>query len=181
MTVPLGIQREIAGLCRWCDSPRLEGLKLCQTHLDAKRASNRRWRAALRKERRKNRRCFDCGGKSKSVRCSRCQRKRKKPRVVEKTVGVVDQWRVDPGTTWLRFRGKGRRGRLTRAEQAEEYKRDADFAIEGLREFKRRLDVWVSEDVQTLGPVQREEVKRRTGEPLGVAGRFVDELHDRFR
>lgn len=80
----------------------------------------------------------------------------------------------------MRFRGKGRRGRLTREEQAEEDKRDARFAIADIEKFVEAIDVVMSDRVQQLGRIQRDEAKRQAAAHLGSARRFLEDLEERY-
>lgn len=178
--LPLYVQRQLAHQCVRCGQPAAEDSDFCQPHLDAKRASARAYQARRRDARRRSRKCVDCGKASKKRRCRSCW---KKSRGVDQEFrGVVKQelWRVDPGTTWNRFRGKGRRGRLTREEQAEEDKRDARFAIAEIEKFIDSVSIVISPAVQNLPRIQRDEAKRRAAQYLGTAGRFLDELMDRY-
>lgn len=181
-TLSVYLQRKLAHECIRCGAPAAKDSDYCHAHLEAKRATDRKWQANRRKAARKARRCRDCKRKSKTIRCRTCQRKKR--RGVEKAARGVDKkeiWRVDPGTTWNRFRGKGRRGRLTREEQAEEDKRDARFAIAEIEKFIKAVDVVMSPGVQELGPIQRQEAKRGAAQFLGTAGRFLDALADRYQ
>jgi hypothetical protein len=94
------------------------------------------------------------------------------------------RWRADPNKygdlVWNRYRGKGRRGRLTREEQAEEDKRDARFAIAEIEKFIRAVDVVISSAVQDLPRIQRDAARRQAADPLRFAGRLIDDLADRY-
>lgn len=181
-SLPLYLKRQLAHECVRCGGPAVPDSDYCQPHLDDKRAVDRKWRSASRKAARKRRRCRDCKRKCKTLRCPDCQRK--KGRGVEKIAGGVDKeqiWRVDPGTNWNRFRGKGRRGRLTREEQAEEDKRDINMAIADLiRVRDKGIPALLSEDVQWLPRFQREEARRVAMEPCGRAVRAIVHLARRY-
>lgn len=94
--------------------------------------------------------------------------------------GADPQWRVDPGTNWARFRGKGRRGRLTREEQIDEDIRDVGFAMDELAKLTRALEQLKRPEVMALPPIQREEARRELGLYIGAATRFLDGLADRY-
>lgn len=178
-SIPLYLERKLAHLCTRCGQPAAEDSDLCTAHLEDSRKRAREGMARARKARRNDRKCVDCGKASKRYRCKKCWT----PPSVNKTSASVNKpeiWRVDPGTTWNRFRGKGRRGRLTREEQAEEDKRDARFAIAEIEKFIANIDVLMSAEVQALPKIQRDEAKRIAAQYLGTAGRFLDELADKY-
>lgn len=179
-TIPTYLSRKLAHKCVRCGQAAAPDSDFCQPHLDAKRADDRAGKAEKRAALRKAKRCVDCRKPSKKRRCRTCWRKSRG--VVKEKKGVVKEeiWRVDPGTEWNRYRGKGRRGRLTREEQAEEDKRDALFAIDEIKKFISSVDVVMSPAVQELGPIGRTEAKRQAAQFLGTAGRFLDELADRY-
>lgn len=141
------------------------------------------------------------GARIKMLRCSACirvhkkqmQERREKTRGVRIGVGGVPTEASDPrfrvesdlrperaGQTTLRYIGKGRRGRLTREEQAAEDKRDAMFAIDGIKKFIAAVDVVMSDEVQSLPPIQLQAAKREAAQHLGNAGRFLDALAERY-
>jgi hypothetical protein len=181
-TLPLYLQRKLAGQCTRCGESAAVDSDLCKPHLDDRRKRSRRAMSAQRKRLRDKRKCVGCGVKSKAYRCRKCIAARKRTGVSKIASGVsnAEIWRVDPGTTWSRYRGKGRRGRLTKEEQAEEDKRDARFAIEEIEKFVRAVDVVISPTVQALPRIQRDAAKREAAQYLGTAGRFLDDLADKY-
>lgn len=181
-TLPVYLQRKLAGMCTRCGEAAADDSDLCKPHRDDQRKRSRMSMSMQRKRLRDNRKCVQCGAKSKSYRCRKCVKARKRAGVNKIASGVnkAEIWRVDPGTTWNRFRGKGRRGRLTREEQAEEDKRDARFAITEIEKFISAVDVVISPAVQDLPRIQRDAAKREAAQYLGIAGRFVDELADKY-
>jgi hypothetical protein len=181
-TLPLYLQRKLAGQCTRCGEPAAKDSDMCKPHLEDRRKRSRAAMSKQRKRLRDNRKCVGCGAKSKAYRCAKCVKARK-PSGVSKAAGGVSKeeiWRVDPGTTWSRYRGKGRRGRLTREEQAEEDKRYARFAIGEIEKFIVAVGVVIGPEVQALPRIQRDAAKREAAQYLGTAGRFLDDLADRY-
>lgn len=175
--IPLPVRRQLDSRCERCDASALTGRRLCQEHLDAKRASDRRSAKKRRTALRRSRRCVDCRKTSKLRRCRPCWKRSRGGRTENQGVG---QWRVDPGTNWMRFRGKGRRGRLTREEQIDEDIRDAGFAIEELRKFVEKAAVLKRPEIMGLPTIQRDAARREVGQHLGFSGRILDDLNERY-
>jgi hypothetical protein len=197
-TLPIRVEKRISGTCCYsgCAERAADG-DYCPTH-DA----HERGRDAAKKKRRRQAladdgQCIDgCGrvvGKRKRAngtiqqrRCSKCRgAKLAKERSARASRGVPvtedgvpgessdpGPWRVDPGTTWMRFRGKGRRGRLTREEQDREDERDLEIAIEYLAQAKRGISIARVEG-DTLPRVQREAAWREVGALAGAAERIA--------
>lgn len=182
-TLPRDLVRKLARECLRCGQPAAPDSDECAEHEADTRKRKRKSAAKRRARLRKAKRCRDCGKRSKKLRCPRCE---KKNRRVDKITIRVDKpadgerWRVDPGTNWNRFRGKGRRGRLTREEQIAEDVRDARFAIAEIEKFIEALGVLQHPEVQDLPPIQRAAAKRVPAQFLGVAGRFLDEIAGRY-
>jgi hypothetical protein len=175
------VQKRLEQKCDRCELDAVAGRRLCQSHLDARRKRDAAKKKRRRARRRDARRCIDCRRPTKKQRCPKCYgESRGVPRERGVSPPAEDSWRVDPGTTWMRFRGKGRRGRLTREEQIEEDKRDARFAIAEIEKFVHALDVVASPEVQALPMIQRAEARRLAGAFLGFAGRFLDDLADKY-
>lgn len=115
-------------------------------------------------------------------RCSKCRKvhnedrrdERAKARVTGIDRGVTGaeiaadetdpRWRVDPGTSWQRFRGKGRRGRLTREEQIDEIDRDRRHARENDAALGRALPLLKLPEVMELPVIQRGAAWREVGQ-----------------
>lgn len=180
--LPLYLSRKLSGRCTRCGATAAKDSDLCKPHLDDRRRRTRMAMSMQRKQLRKARKCVGCGKPSKSYRCRRCIAARKRAGVSKVESGVSNEgvWRVDPGTEWNRYRGKAKRGRLTREEQIDEDARDARFAIEELEKFIEALGHLKTPEVQELPMIQRQEAKKRVGLFLGSAGRFLDELHDKY-
>ncbi len=205
--LPITIEKQIARTCTYsgCDDRADDDSEYCGPHeahergRKANAARRRRQRLAdagvcivegcgrkVPKRKRKNgtvqqRRCGGCGKEHRAA----MRVKSHAPGVAGMGAGVAGDpsdplWRVDPGTTWKRFRGKGRRGRLTREEQAAEDKRDAKFAIDAIKDFIGAIDIVMSEAVQALGRIQRDEAKRQAAQHLGSARRFLEDLEERY-
>jgi len=180
-TLPLPLERSLALKCERCDLDAVKGKRLCQAHLDDKRAREKRSAKKRRDQRRRSRRCVDCKRRCQKRRCRGCWQKSRGVNQNRKGVNNADgNWRVDPGTNWMRFRGKGRRGRLTREEQIDEDIRDAGFAIEELRTYVEKAAVLKRPDVMALPTIQRDAARREVGQHLGFAGRLVDDLAERY-
>lgn len=182
-TPPLAVTRLLERTCVRCGKePAVEKRTIGQACLDAKRTANKAYMRRIRAERRRAKQCVDCGKKCKKRRCPDCWRASRgggaNAEGVEQKDGI---WRADPGTNWMRFRGKGRRGRLTREEQIDEDIRDAGFAIEELRKFVEKAAILKRPDVMNLPSIQRDAARREVGQHLGFAGRIVDDLSDRYR
>lgn len=140
------------------------------------------------------------GGKFKLVRCGTCKRRRKKADAAErKKQGVslesagVPSAPLDPhfriehdkrperaGQSTVRYVGKSHRGRLSREEQIAEDQRDAQFAIDYLKEFVRALSVLKRGDVLDLPAVQRSAAHREAAQFPSSAARICDDLAERY-
>lgn len=170
------VQRKLDHQCLWCGEDAAPDSDHCQRHTEHRRALDRVGKARRRAKLRKRGRCVDCKRKSKAYRCDACLAKSVRQAPV--SVGEREEiWRVDPGTTWNRFRGKGRRGRLTREQQREEDKRDARWAIRELEKFIANVDELEAAD--ELPPIQRKEARKVAAAPLGFARRIIEGLEDR--
>lgn len=100
--------------------------------------------------------------------------------VTEATDENDPRFRCDPGTNWSRYRGKGRRGRLTREEQIDEDIRDLRHAIAYLHDAARRIERLKLPEVMELPTIQRQAAYRTAGEPIGSATRQLEELAERY-
>lgn len=171
--------RKLARLCTRCGAELAEDSESLEC--DACREDSRRRQRETAKVRRAKRRragqCAGCGRRCRRYRCAKCL----KPSGVNKdspSVNTDKQWRVDPGTEWMRYRGKGRRGRLTREEQLDEYARDAGFAIGYLQRFVKELPGL--KRLSDVPVIQRKAAWREVGERLGSAERIIELLRDVF-
>lgn len=137
------------------------------------------------------RRCRECreshAKKCRESRAKKCREDRKDasvPGAVPSVPGAPSNWRTDNsgrnGTEVLRYHGRSRRGRLSREEQLDEDARDARFAVAELEKFIRAVGVLKRTDLQSLPPIQRVEAKRQASLFLGSAGRFIDELLEKY-
>lgn len=202
-TLPIRLEKQISGKCCYsgCGEDALDGSDYCGPH-DA----HERGRDAGKKRRRRQRLadagfCREgCGrrvprkrrpdGSVIQRRCSVCKKLHKRRRVPGETRGVPgessgepakQQWRVDPGTNWMRFRGKGRRGRLTREEQIDEDIRDVGFAHAELEKLARALERLKLPEVMELPAIQREAARRAAGLFISLPMRILDELAEKYR
>lgn len=177
------LEKRLRHECLRCTDQALPDSDFCGPHRDKERKAKRESAQKRRKGFRFAGKCVDCGRRSKKWRCPKCHRKSRTEKGVERKARGVEKreiWRNDPGTNWNRYRGKGRRGRLTREEQQAEDERDAKFAIAELEKFiveSRRL---VRPEVLELPRIQREEERRKATLYLGNAGRFIDELAEKY-
>lgn len=184
--MPLYLRRKLAGRCTRCGETAAKDAGLCLQHLEQARASDRRWRKQRRKARKKKGLCIDCGKRSKTLRCRRCYRRSRyeRPGVDSQHAGVdkPGNWRPDfspdTGAEWQRYRGKGRRGRLTTEEQIDEWKRDITFAIEKAKDCLRSLEVLKTADVQELPRIQRAAAYREVADLAGQSSRLADGVED---
>lgn len=185
--IPLYLAKKLARVCTrsGCDAEAGEDSGECPLHHEESKARKRHSAKLRRALRRKKRQCRDCGRKSKRLRCPRCYRKSRG--VAKPTEGVdkpAGNWRPDydpeTGAEWQRYRGKGRRGRLTTEQQLDEDKRDGRIAIEQIEKFMRECDVLKHPDVLALPRIQRDALRRQAGALLAHAVRFLDDLVDRF-
>lgn len=130
------------------------------------------------------------------TRCSACKKRhagkqserRAKQRGINGSVcGVIGtdeaydpRWRPDydpiTGAAWNRYRGKGRRGRLTREEQLDEIIRDLGFARDKIVDAMRSVAVLKLPEVVELPVIQREAAKREAFDPIEQAARILDGL-----
>lgn len=201
MTLSVRLTRQLAGKCCYsgCDDRALDGSDYCAPH-DA----HERGRDANKKRRRRKRLaqaglCVGgCGtkvgkrGSRKLKRCRACRKALRDEARLRRSVpgdpGSVPgegNWRPDydpkTGSEIQRYRGKGRRGRLTLEEQLDEIRRDVLFAIEKLRDCARSIDVLKTPDVQELPPLQRRAAYREVADLAGQAGRLTDAVEDALK
>ena len=174
------LEKRLRHECLDCSGQALPDSDFCEPHRNANRKRARDGAKKRRQGYRHNGRCVDCGRRSKKWRCPRCYRKSRGVKAQSKGVTKNEIWRVDPGTTWSRFRGKGRRGRLTREEQQVEDERDARFAIAAIEQFIVESKRLVTPSVLELPKIQRDEERRKVTAHLARAGRFLDELADKY-
>lgn len=198
------IRKRLAGVCQDCSAPAGDSDYCEKHYAMAKardrkaRRKERRRRAEQglcrdgcgRRVSKKRR----AGGVLMQIRCPSCrkrhsaeQKERRDRRGVDGSDrGVIgndadpsfDQWRPDAsapdGSVWNRYRGKGRRGRLTKAETAEEHKRDINAAIAKLVRLRdKSIPLLLTDDVSHLPRFQREEAKRQAMDPGAQAVRLV--------
>jgi hypothetical protein len=197
----LRIRKRIAGTCGYsgCTVPAADGADYCAPH-DA----HERGRDAAKKRRRRQRLAdgglcaAGCGkkvGKQKRAdgsafhrECRACAkakaaRRRAVPGDSQAVPGdgadpASERWRVDPGTTWNRYRGKGRRGRLTREEQIDERIRDVRIARDELVKLERALERLKAPEVIALPPIQRAAAHRQIGLFIGLPSRILEDMAD---
>lgn len=181
------IERKLAHVCvrSGCVADASDDSDECAAHHEDSKARKRKSAAKTRARLRKEHRCRDCRKRSKTLRCQACKRKQnRKRRGVDATPNVVDKaagsWREDPGTNWIRYRGKARRGRLTREQQIDEDARDAQFAVKQIGAFIENLDDLKNPDWLSLPRIQQQAKRREAAAPLAHAARFLDELVDRY-
>lgn len=203
-TLPTKLAKQIAGKCCYsgCHLDAKDGSDFCDPH-DA----HERGRDAAKKRRRRQRlaadgRCAAGCGRSVAKRrkrgggwqareCRVCAKGHRERTAAARAKACVPgepravpgddedpRWRVDPGTTWNRYRGKGRRGRLTREEQIDERIRSVDFAFEELRKFRRALVQLKLPEVIELPKIQREAAGREAAFFGSAAVRHVDDALD---
>ena len=185
-SIPLYLQRKLAHKCTRCGAPAAKDAGLCLTHLEQARASDRKWRKAKRQKLKKKGLCIDCGKRSKTLRCRRCYRKsRYEQPGVDTAPEGVDKWRPDfdpvTGAEWARYRGKGRRGRLTREEQLDELKRDMLFAIEKAKDCVRSIETLKSPEIQQLPSIQRGAAYREVADLAGQSSRLAESVEDALK
>lgn len=194
-----------------CDDEALDGSDFCAPHdaHERGRAANRqrrhrqrlanaglciagcgrkvaRQRGPDRKIRR--RRCATC----RKAHSKAAQEARKNSCVTGDARGVtgdgaqtVDKWRPDfdpvTGAEWARYRGKGRRGRLTREEQLDELKRDMLFAIEKAKDCVRSIETLKSPEIQQLPSIQRGAAYREVADLAGQSSRLAESVEDALK
>lgn len=210
MTLHPRIPKRIRNECLHCTDRALDGSDYCGPHDAHERAQRAARQRRKRQKLADAGLCRDgCGrkvGKRRRPdgsilprRCPTCRRghikklrdDRKKARVTSATPGVTSgtadrpgNWRPDydpvTGAEWQRYRGKGKRGRLSREQQIDEDLRDLRHAIEYLQEAQRRIERLKDPAVLDLPPIQREAAWRTAGEPIGSAQRQIDELAEKY-
>jgi hypothetical protein len=170
--------KQQAGTCvRKRCTAKADGSDFCPRHEALQRKYNREYDRQRRADAEAAGDCTRCckvKAKSGSKWCAGClirlDRLRKsdhKPLLENR-----QNWRVDPGTNWNRFRGKGRRGRLTREEQDREDERDLKMAIEYAGRAMRGIPVARSEG-EILPRLQRSAAWRELGALAGAAERIL--------
>lgn len=185
--VEIYLQKKLARICTrfGCEAEASLDNEECPAHHEDSKKRKRESAARKRAERRRRRKCIDCQARAKTLRCRPCERRNRPNSIsVDKQSISVDKreqiWRVDPNTNWSRYRGKGRRGRLTREEQIDEDVRDAAFAIEELRKFVEKAAVLKRAEIMALPTIQRDAARREVGQHLGFSGRILDDLNERY-
>jgi hypothetical protein len=165
-----------------CEADAAEDSGECPHHHDESKRWKRESAARKRAERRRKRKCIDCGTRARKQRCPGCYRKSRgvetPARGVEKSAElwrtVADTRPERAGQVTQRYIGKGRRGRLTREQQIEERDRDIGFAIAELEKARKRKDELKA--ALHLPPIQREALERDVWQHVEFAGRIIDEL-----
>jgi hypothetical protein len=182
------LEKRLRHECLRCTDQALPDSDFCLKHRDDNRKRAREGAAKARAELRRAHKCIGCKRKSKTLRCRRCEKKNRGTVTSVKSadlgVSKDEVWRADPGKRpglfVQRYRGKARRGRLSREDQAEEDKRDARFAIAEIEKFIVEADRLVTPEVLELPRIQREAERRKATLFLGSAGRFIDELSEKY-
>ena len=187
MTADRKLQKRLDHECLRCKEQALPDSDFCGPHRDDERRRAREGAKKRREGFRAKGKCVDCGRRSKKWRCDRCHKQSREQKtgrgVTARTQGVTPKdeiWRVDPGTNWNRYRGKGRRGRLTREEQALEHERDLDWAIAKLEEFRPEVHRLITPAVLELPRIQREAEQRKAASKLAEAMRFIEGLQAKY-
>lgn len=206
----LHLRKRLRGTCRDCASPALEDSNYCDKHDAMARARSRKWINRQRSKRAELGRCADgCGrkvdrrrrqdGSIALTRCPKCKKKRQadqKERREKRRVdglgcgvdgspdGKTGNWRPDydpdTGAEWQRYRGKGRRGRLTYEEQLDEDDRDLAEVERLVRRGRIARQRLKDPAIRDLPMVQREEAKRLANEDICRASRMLDEQADKY-
>ena len=178
--LPTRLRYQISGLCSECGGELVDDS--CRRCLDMAAERVRR----LRAKRKKQRRCYDCGKRSKSVRCKGCKQPvvTKPKRVVTepnhattdqhggfRTVTEVDG-RYAEGRTRERYVGRGSRGAPSRQQLEAEDERTLRIAA---REMLRAADL-VAEANQipeSMPRIQRVAQRREALSPAIPAARLA--------
>jgi hypothetical protein len=206
---PTKLVKRIAGMCLYsgCDNHALDGSDFCAPHdahergRDANKKKRRRQRRAeaglcvagcgrkVGKQRNqdgslKRRECPACR-KDTRERARRARKERQVANVPgdQRAVpGDTGLWRPDPGGDYerIRYRGKGRRGQLTREQQIDEDIRDVGFAQAELDKLTHALEQLKRPEVMDLPRVQREAASRSVMLFIGAASRFLDGLAEKY-
>lgn len=185
------MDRKVAGLCTYpgCIAPPADDALQCETHQRAANKRASRTRAKLRKLRRKNGRCAECGiNKSKRFRCPACQilvnrapRHRgnnggnKRARVAARI--TVGSFAGEEGRS--RYRGAlGRKGPPGKAREDATDLADARLAID---RALAGLAYARSPEVLALPLAQRKEAERAALSQADHGARFIDAVLERNR
>lgn len=174
---------------RGCTEPAAEDSEFCAPHEADQRRYNRDYDRRRRKKWEAEKRCMRCGNTKRAPKsrwCAGClirlDRLRRRVRADHKVqLENSNRWRPDPGKREgllvNRFRGKGKQGRLSRQEQDNQRKRQILWAIVKLEEAAEGIDECWDSSITELPPIRRAaERRQRVGDPLGFAGRLIDEL-----
>jgi hypothetical protein len=184
VTADRKLKKRLTHECLRCAEPALPDSDFCEPHRDDNRKRARDGAKKRRSGLRFKGKCRDCGRRSKKYRCKKChdlsRKRRQGVKSSDEGVSKDEIWRVDPGTNWQRYRGKGRRGRLTRQEQAEEDKRDLRWAIAKLQAFEPEIDRLVTPSVLELPRIQRQAERRKSASCLDEALRFIEGLQAKY-
>ncbi len=180
------LDKKADGICveRGCAERASDEAVRCPRHLRAHRKSGRRSRRKRRQELSAQGKCVDCRRKSGTYRCAACSVKRGRI----PTVGVGDgvggkpgtpsQWRIEPGTTWNRYRGKGRRGNPGTAPSDAQ---DLRCARDEIDKASAAIAYAQSDAVRALPRIQRQGVMAAALALLDYAERWIDEVRNRHK
>lgn len=168
-----------------CGKPPAQDTQLCARHLANKRTNDRTSLARRREDLAARGRCVDCRKKSSTYRCAGCAVKR--GRIPTTGVGngvgneaskIPAQWRLEPGTTWNRYRGKAKRGKPSTAILDDQ---DLEYAVEEITTAKLALAYARSPEVQQMPKAQRDDIMAAALARLDRAERWLDEVRVRHK
>lgn len=167
---------------RGCTSPHADDSLLCPQHRDEQREARRTSAQRVRGELAAAGKCVDCRRRSPTYRCAACSVKRGRIPSMGVDHGVENKtpahWRVEPGTTWNRYRGKAKRGKPSTAVLDDQ---DLDYAVEQIQTAKQALAYARSEAVQAMPKVQRDGVMAAALGFVDAAERWLDEVRARHK
>jgi len=185
--LPLKTRRLLAHQCERCGADNRErDSNLCPKCQANANARQNRWR----KKRRDQKRCVDCGERSKKRRCRKC--KAKKRGVTARRMGVdqkapqqpkliarleVDS-RYPDGRVRMREVGRGTRGAPNRQQLETDDARNLRFAARELEKAIPAIEAANSLPADTPR-IQREAARRAALAPADLASRLIDETLDR--
>lgn len=175
------IQRKLNEECvRGCGQPAAEDSFLCLTHRDADRERYRLSKQRIRKRRKEQRLCVDCGGPRPRGRASCMACAVRHGRVMQryrKSAGASKDERIAAATMVHpdgreRYHGQRKRGNQPHLQLDEQ---DIGYAQSMLERGLAGLRLYESAEVQALPRIQREDVR---AEALALLNRATGHTED---
>lgn len=176
---------------RGCCAQAVDGSAYCEPHGTAQRDQDRRYRKRLRKQRKRNKQCRDCGVKLPAGERTWCKAHRLTNRRFSKLLGAVESVvesadekasRIAAATSRRnegrdRYRGQQRRGQRPHATLNAE---DVAMAADRFEAFRAGLEVLASPDARLWRRAERDHVVAATLNQGELTQRHIGDVLDRL-